>query len=241
MPRSRATTVLGCGCAALLGLFLAAALSVTFLSYRAGRALERQVEDPEVAAARVREVVPYGELPAGYRPLGALRVPLTFDLALVMAPAEGGAPGEYDRGFVYVRVRDWLGRGDRTRQWLESGEGDAAPLQQEQLDFEPREVVGRGTLTSGRAEVTWVARRGDVDVKVGEERGVVETETEGDRHGVLTLMDVECPGDARYERIAIWFAPDPSPDVPAAEQDWTGTPADPQALADMLARFDLCA
>ncbi|HEX2255021.1 MAG TPA: hypothetical protein VHQ65_17275 [Thermoanaerobaculia bacterium] len=247
---SRVTTFLGCGCAAVLALFLAGALSVTFLSYRAGQRLERQADDPAVAARDVRRILPYEELPAGYRPLGALSVPLTFDLAMVLGPAgpATGADGEYDRGFLYVRVRDWLGRGDRTRRWIESGQGDAAPLEQEQIDFAPREVVGRGALTSGRAEITWVARRGDVRVKVGGGDG---GEAGGDAAGpgagapprasVLTLMDVECPGDARYERVAIWFAPDPSPQTPTGEQDWAGTPADPRALAALLARFDLCA
>lgn len=317
MELRRASTALGCGCAAVIALFLVAVLTLTWGTYRAGEDFERQVRDPDAAAERAREVVAFADLPEGYRALGTLSVPLLLDVALFMPPIPGergagrdGAAGDPeeppDRGFLYVRLRDWMGRGDELREALGGSAADDAPLDQQGLAFDPREVVARGRLVSGRAQVQWLARRGSVTVDTaafgggdeegddggdaagggdgggqgagdagpaaggpaaGEtagratgERGSAASEPSGDvkrrvaraaedvaraaagdaMPGVLSILAFDCPGDDSWQRLGVWYAPDPAPDRPAAEVDWSGSPADPRAIADFLGHFELC-
>jgi hypothetical protein len=244
------STLLGCGCAALVAIILGGVALVTFVTYRAGKRLEAMATDPAQAAAAVREVLPHEALPAGYAPVGTLSVPFLMDVAFLrsdLSSAEG------ESGFLFIRVRDWFGRGDRTRQWIETGESDGSPIQQEEIRFDPDEVVDRGELTLDGTGVLWVARRGMVDVDTSgfgseSERAPVkvtigededEDEDEG-QEGVLTILSIDCPGDDRYQRIGIWFVPDPAPGTPAAEIDWSGTPADPAAIEELLGHFELC-
>jgi hypothetical protein len=248
------STYLGCGCAALVGIFMLLVVSTTWMTYRAGKDLQAMSSDPERAAAAVQEVIPYAELPAGYRPVGTLSVPFLMDVAFLGGP---GAPDEkdsFEHGFLFVRIRDWFHRGERSRRWIADGEGDDSPIEQQELSFEPQELVERGELKVGGADVVWTARRGEVHIdtsRYGQGGGVkVEfgddeddkggDEKKGEKEpGILTLMSLTC-GDAKWERVAIWFVPDPSPDTPVAEIDWTGTPADPAAIEEMLGRFELC-
>ncbi|HTQ78970.1 MAG TPA: hypothetical protein VMM92_03155, partial [Thermoanaerobaculia bacterium] len=58
-------------------------------------------------------------------------------------------------------------------------------------------------------------------------------------HGIVTLFLVDCP-DTRRTRLGLWFGPDPHPDKPAAADDLTGSPADPQALAQFAGHFRFC-
>ena len=276
----RASAWLGCGCALAITVFMLGVLAVTWLSYRAGESLERQAAEPEVAADRVRELLPHDELPAGYVPVGATSVPLLVDMAFLRGEDGGGGRGEVTeagaeaaeseraehaaemgeaaeaagggdggdgdevrRGFLYLRFRDLFGRGERTRALLAGEEGEDQPLAQEEIRFEPSETVSRGAFESSGAAVTWTARRGRIRI----DRGRFGVEGEGDEaddgaqpadSAVLALADLDC-GD-RYQRIAVWFAPDPAPDAPAGEVDWTGTPADETALRAFLGHFRPC-
>jgi hypothetical protein len=299
MELRRASTVLGCGCAVVIAFFLAAVLTLTWGTYRAGKDFERVARDPAAAAERAREVVEFGELPEGYRAYGAFSVPLLLDVAFFMATPEGvvgggteeaaeatqaGRPtgGEEqppDRGFLYVKLRDWMGRGDELREALGGDEADEAPLAQQGLDFDPSEVVARGRLVSGEAQVQWLARRGNVKVDprafggdddrepaagepaasepaegepaageaarvertVGRAADEVARATAGEsRPGILSILAFDCPGDDSWQRLGVWFAPDPAPERPADEVDWSGGPGDPEAIADFLGRFELC-
>lgn len=281
MEMRRASTILGCGCAVVIVFFLAAVLTVTWSTYRAGRDFERLTRDPEAAAARAREVVGFGELPEGYRAFGALSVPFLLDVAFFMAPLEEGgggevaagveigeaAPGEeelrVDRGFLYVRLRDWMGRGEELRRELLAEAADDAPLTQEGLDFDPTEVVGRGELESGEAKVAWLARRGRVRIDTRafgdakpriaiDDRELQEVDDsaeagtgaggggDGPIPGVLAVLAIDCPGEDSWHRLGVWFVPDPAPDLPVAEVDWSGGPGDPAAIADLLGGFELC-
>lgn len=274
MEMRRASTILGCGCAVVIAFFLAAVLTVTWSTYRAGRDFDRVARDPEAAAERAREVVEFAELPEGYRAFGALSVPFLLDVAFFMAPigeqggaaaapgvvigeaAEGEEPLRVDRGFLYVRLRDWMGRGEELQEALMGETSDEAPLAQEGLDFDPTEVVARGRLTSGGAEVAWLARRGEITIDPeafgpqkpgitidGEKLAEVDDSGEGVAGpvpGVLTMLVFDCPGGDSWHRLGVWFAPDPAPETPVAEVDWSGGPGDPAAIVDFLGRFELC-
>lgn len=270
MEMRRASTYLGCGCAVVIAILLATVLSVTWSTYRAGKEMARIARDPVASAARAREIVEFGELPAGYRAYGGFSMPFLLDVAFFLAPvdeatAAGGddpiaadQPLRVDRGFLYVRLRDWMGRGDELESALDGSAADEAPISQEGLDFSPREVVARGELVSGEAAVTWLARRGNVSIDPdafagGKGRVMIDgedlVEVDGAVGGgtvdggpipaVLTLLHFDCPGGG-WQRLGVWFAPDPAPQRAVAEVDWSGGPADPQAIADLLGRFELC-
>ena len=271
-PRS-ASTYLGCGCAAIVALILGGVALMTFLTYRAGKGLEAMAHDPQRAAAAVAEVLPHDELPAGYTPVGTLSVPFLMDVAFLRrgaqadggeaagataggaeeAAGEGAAAGlsgdDFESGFLFVRIRDWFGRGDKAKAWIESGESDEAPIDQQELRFDPDEVVARGDLRLGGVGVAWVARRGEVKIDTSgfddEKRApvkiTVDDEDDEPEEGLLTVMSIDCGAGNGWQRIGIWFVPDPAPGTPAADVDWTGTPADPAAIEDMLGHFELCA
>ncbi|HEX2162466.1 MAG TPA: hypothetical protein VHM02_00815 [Thermoanaerobaculia bacterium] len=275
MELRRTSTLLGCGCAVIVALFLGAIVAITWTTYRAGKEMERVARDPVAAAAAAREVVGFGELPEGYRALGVISVPFLFDVALFGAPVGGvdavAAEGEpvppFDRGFLYMRMREWMAKSEELEAQLRAGDADAAGIRQEGLKFVPGEVVARGETRFGEADVLWLARRGDVtidpetfgggklDVSVDGEplaepeddagEGGTEEGGAGEERqsvpGVLTVLLFDCPGEGDdWHRLGVWFAPDPAPETPAAEVDWSGTPGDPAAIADLLGRFELC-
>jgi hypothetical protein len=252
------STYLGCGCAALVGLFMLFMVSITWMTYRASQSLKDMSQDPERAAAAVQEVLPYRELPPGYHAVGNMSVPFLMDVAFLGGPGEPGAADGFEHGFLFVRIRDWFHRGERSRKWIEGGEGDDSPIEQQELSFEPQELVARGELRSDGADVVWSARRGDVHVDSsvfaegkggvnfsfgdgeGDEKDDGDAKAEAEAEpGVLTLMSITCPDDD-FERVAIWFVPDPAPGTASEEVDWTGTPADAAAVGEMLGRFEIC-
>lgn len=246
MKTRSASAWLGCGCALAITIFMLGVLAVTYLSYRAGESLGAQAAQPELAAERVRELLPYDELPDGYVPVGAMSVPLLVDMAFLRGPdnAAVGSGDDVHRGFLFLRFRDLFGRGERTRGLLAEEAGDDQPLAQEEIRFEPSETVSRGAFELDGAAVTWTARRGRI--RIDRSRFGVQVEIEGDdeeeRPGepaILGLADLDC-GD-RYQRIAVWFVPDPDPEAPAAEVDLSGTPADEAAVRSFLGHFRPCA
>jgi len=248
-PRS-ASTWIGCGCALVVAIFMLGVVAVSWMTYRAGKGFEAMTGDPERAAAEIRETLPYDELPPGYRPIGALEIPFLLRVAFIGGPGAAGDPDAFEHGFFVVRIRDWFGRGERTADWLEGAEVEMQPIEQQEFTFRPREVVARGELTAGGAELLWLARRGEVrvaDLGRRDDEGDGEGGGEGDAASVaaaepnrvvLTMVDVDC--DDGWQRLGLWFEPDPTPDAAAAEVDWSGTPADPAALAEFLSRFGLC-
>ncbi len=48
-----------------------------------------------------------------------------------------------------------------------------------------------------------------------------------------------CPHDPRL-RFAMWYGPDPAPDKPVAEADYSGSAADPAAIQEFVGHFRLC-
>jgi hypothetical protein len=40
--------------------------------------------------------------------------------------------------------------------------------------------------------------------------------------------------------MGIWFGPDPSPDTPASDTDFSGTPADESAVREFMSHFHIC-
>lgn len=225
----------GCGCAVLVGLVMAAVVALGWWGYKQGKEIEAGFKDPVKRAERTREVLPYDELPAGYHPLGAISIPFFMDMVMFSdreprPEMEEGQGQEFDqRGFFFIKVRQF-GKGDEDLEKFLKGEGEEPPgLEGTKLDFESRETVATGTVEAGGGKLRYQARRGSLRAE------------QGNAEGIANFFVVECPKDDGRLRFGIWFGPEANPAVPAAEADFTGTPADPQALREFAGHFRLCA
>jgi hypothetical protein len=223
----------GCGCAVLVGLVMAAVVALGWWSYKQGKEIEVGFKDPVKRAERTREILPYEELPAGYYPLGAFSIPFLMDMAMFSDKEprpemeKGREFGE--RGFFFIKVRRF-GKGDKDLERFLQGEGEKPPLPEgAQVDFESRETVATGTVEAGGGKLRYQARRGSLRAE------------QGSADGIANFFLVECKKDDGRLRFGIWFGPEVNPTVPAAEADFTGTPADPQALREFAGHFQLCA
>jgi hypothetical protein len=222
----------GCGCALAL---LLAGLAVVFIGrmlVEQGHKMEQGLADPKVREQRVRELLAYSELPAGYYPAGGVSVPFIVDVAILgdHPPAPGETHVEFDdHGFVYVKMR--LGKLSNTeegRRRMLYGSGGKSPWEQGSgMRIEAREQLGDGEVTAGGAHVYYRATRGDVHMNRRRHQGITGTQL------------IECPD--RRIRVGVWFSRDPAPDQPASALDKTGTPADPKAITAFLDHFKLCA
>ena len=91
------------------------------------------------------------------------------------------------------------------------------------------QVLLRLLQPAGGGKLRYQARRGSLRAE------------QGKADGIANFFIVECPKDDGRLRFGIWFGPEANPGVPAAEADFTGTPADPQALREFAGHFRLCA
>ena len=66
----------GCGCGAAVLLAMLALTGLTFWGYRKGKEFSDSMTDPDKRAAKVRSVLPYEDLPAGYYPAFAMSMPM---------------------------------------------------------------------------------------------------------------------------------------------------------------------
>jgi len=252
--RSPKLGLLGCGCGAVVLGLMVLLLTFTFLAYRQSERLKAGYDSPEEAAAQVRKVLPYDELPEGYHPLGGASIPVLFRLAILtdLPPEERtggeGAPRFRRTGFVYFSTFTLRSDDAALLRYFEEG---PEPGQEEMevelpdnsvagdlgMDFTPREVIGRGREPVYGGAVYWVARRGEL---------VLQQDA---FPGLATLFYLKCETGRRV-RFGLWFGPEPTPgaglETPEADEsngnpiDYRGTPADPKALQDFLGHFWIC-
>jgi hypothetical protein len=235
-------TGLGCGCAGLVTVAMVLVVGTSVAVWRADRGFEGMRDDPGTRRAAVARVLPHRELPAGYHPVGAMTMPFGLLRMAVLADVAPGIepPREHvERAFFFVDMPDWFGREEKMREVFRGGAEPAGGIRQSEVEFEAREELGRGELAAGGAAVLWYSRRGTL--KVDDSRfGLAE---EGaplhEMAGIATMLLFDCAGDDRL-RLGLWFAPDPAPELPAAETDLGGTPGDPEAIRAFLGGLRLC-
>ncbi|HUP43135.1 MAG TPA: hypothetical protein VM599_08000, partial [Thermoanaerobaculia bacterium] len=223
----------GCGCGALMAGALALIMGLAWFGYGKGERFKESLRDPASRAAATREVLRYRELPAGYHPMGGFSIPLAMEMAMLSdrdpPPGEevAGPDEAFDRrGFVYLATHASGRQVEELRAYFR-GERDRARFYQE-IDqrFERGEVLGRGRIEAGGAEVLYVVELGRMELG------------EGPAPTVLARLLVECPEASRLQ-TAMWFEPAP-PAGSAAESGYDGSPGDPAALKSFLDHFRLC-
>lgn len=229
---------LGCGCGALVLLGALGISGLTWVAYRSAKDMEESAKDPVARAAKVREVLPYQELPAGYHAVGTFSLPFLMDVAILSdrEPEPGVVPGQDNagegfeqRGFIFMNMRQFRDNKEKMRDFLE-GKAPApedSGWAESNVRFEASEVIRRGTVDVAGRKILYAASRGEI-------------EKEGrDEDGLVTMIMPDCPDDGRL-RFGLWFGPDPDPQKPVAEVDWTGTAADPEAIVEFARHFQLC-
>lgn len=225
-----AYVAIGCGLAVLLGLI--GVSGFTYLMYRQGKQMAEGFKDPKVREQKTREVLAYKTLPAGYYAMGAFSVPLLMDFAILSdkPPEDGKADqqGFEQRSFIFMNMRHMRDNREKMERYLR-GEAPApedSAWQKSSVNFDAKELIGRGTLNLGGMPVLYAANRGDVHKKGEKEDGIV------------TMVLPECPDDRL--RFGVWIGPDPQAGKPVAEANYAGTNADPAAMHEFLSHFDLC-
>jgi hypothetical protein len=226
----------GCGCAAIVVLGLLVLGGLTFWGYRTGKEFTEGMNDPVKREARVKAVLPYEQLPAGYYPAFAMSMPMGIMEMAMLTDRDPGTgkrgPDQSfeERGFMFMSMRQMKDNKAKMERFLrgESPRPDDSGWYQSNVKFDPKEVIRRGTVTVNGTEVLYSASRGEIQRRHGE-----------DKHGIVTMVMPECPHESRL-RFGMWFGPDPDPDKPVAETNYAGTNADPAAMQEFLGHFQLC-
>jgi hypothetical protein len=238
----------GCGCGVAVLLALAGMAGLTWWGYRQAKEIGETMANPEKRAAKVQEVLAYKELPAGYYPAFSFSAPFGVMEMAVLSDHEpsvnsqrspetrtrGRRDVDYDpdfneRGFVYMNMRDFQNNREKMRRFLR-GEAPLpkdSPWVQSNVSFDSTQVIRRGALEGNGQQILYTATRGEVSRR-------------GHRHeeGIVTMVMPQCPDNRLH--LGLWFGPDPTPDKPVDEADYTGTSADPAAIQEFLGHFGLC-
>jgi hypothetical protein len=220
----------GIGCAVVLLLGVIAVVTVGYFGYRKAQQMAAEMTDPVARAAKVKAILGCETLPPGYNAVLAISVPMLMEMALItdqVPDAQGHVRGAARLGLMYVNVLSQPELQKDLRDFFEGRKAEAEILKQQGIRIDSRQVLRRGAVEVNGQRLTYVAQRGDIDMK-------------GSRlSGLTTLFLVDCPADRRM-RLGIWFGRDPAPDESPETADFTGTPADESALRTLVGHFRLC-
>jgi hypothetical protein len=220
----------GIGCALVLVVAVISVVSLGFYGAKKLKQVSEEMKDPRAREAKVQKVLGCERIPAGYYGVVALSVPFVLDLAILSDKApepDGEVRGLGSRGFIYLKVLTAGRDQQELKDFFEGKTNDAGVLRRNNIRVNSRETIRRGTLQMGDERLLYLAQRGELNVHGGQ------------RQGLTSLILIECPGDRR-QRMGIWFGPDPSPDTPVAEADFSGTPADESTLREFMSHFHVC-
>lgn len=219
------------GCGGLVVLAILAFVAFGWMVFRSAKDMEEGFKDPVKREAKTKEVLPYQQLPPGYYPAGAIKIPFLFDMAMFsdqeLGPGETLENNMGERGFMFLSMRHMGGNKEDLRRTLR-GEKPEKQEWRTSVNYQPGEVIGMGSVEVGGSTVLYHASRGGVSFGAP---------SHGD--GLVTMVMPECPNDKRV-RFGFWYTPDPSGGKPVAEADFKGTSADPEAIKGFLGHFELC-
>ncbi len=222
----------GVGC--LLAVFglVAMVVAIGAWGFSQIRELERTMEDPVARTELAIEFLATDELPEGYNAVAAISIPFLME-TVVLSDKEPGEDNQIrgfgERGFIYFKMLSVGEQEQELRDFFE-GRTDNSQLLRQSSGFtvDTGELIERGVIEEETRTLRWAAYRGEIDggsSELGE--------------GLTTMVMFECPGAERL-RMGVWFGPDPSPDMPIGEADFSGSVADPAAIQSFLAPFDVC-
>lgn len=218
-------TWIGCGCGALLLVAMSVVGAIVFVGWRTARSIQTGFQDPEGRQAAVERVLHPHSLPEGYHPVGGLHIPLMLDLAILSdRPPQVEKDQELgERAFIFLEVAGFLHRGED--DWDE----DLGFLDSGNIRVKRGDLIRRGEIALPDVAVSYAAFRGEVNLD------------DRRRDGLFSLLYLRCnePADDHH-RFGIWIGPDPQPGAPVEELDLTGTPADEEAVRDLLGHFSPC-
>lgn len=221
---------LGIGCL-IAGVLLVLGLgSCGFLAYRWGKGLEADLKDPEGRRDRVLQVLRGDELPEGYHGMVGLRIPMLLETA-ILSDQELGADEEFqdlgERGLLYFAVRNFGRDREELDDFFSGRTADPEVLEKHDINMDLGERLGNGRIERPLGPVLWVTHRGDLS----------SAQTRGRHEGLITLFQVQCPDDS-YNRLGMWFGPEPADD--GGEEALAGTVADPVGIERFVAHFRFC-
>ena len=220
----------GVGCAGVLVIAVVSVVTIGFYGYRKAKQFGEEMKDPQARTTKAQKVLGCEKLPEGYHAVVAMSLPFVLDLAILSdkpPEADGQIRGLGARSFIYMKLLTAGKDQQQLKDYFEGKTDDAEVLRRNNIRVDSRETIRRGTLQVGDEHLLYLAQRGELNVQGGRAKGVT------------SLMLIECPGDKK-QRMGIWFGPDPSPDTPANETDFSGTPADESALRDFMSHFHIC-
>ena len=221
---------IGIGCVVIVGFLAVSIGACSIWGYSEMQRFQREGRDPVARRDSVLEVLGATELPEGYYPMRALSVPFLMDLAMLtdIEQADDEDDPEFgDRGLLYVKMFRLGQNEEELRDYFEGRTDDANVLEDSGINIDVDEIIHRGAMEIGDADLMYVIQRGNVSMG------------RRDGGGLASMTLIECDSDSRM-RIAIWFVPDPDPDAAAVDLDMAGTPGDPEAMREFFAHFELC-
>ena len=225
---------IGVGCLlAFLGL-VAIVVGIGWLGLQQIRQIQETMENPEARTEAAIEMLGATEIPEGYHAVMALSVPFLMETVLLSdrEPDEDGQVEGFDEsGFIYVKTLTFGEQEQELRDFFEGRAEDSDILRQQPVRVSADEVIGRGSFELPGRTLRWVGHRGEVAAGSGSGSQLGE--------GLSAMILVECPDDDRM-RLGIWFGPDPDPDTPVDEADFTGTVVDEAEIRRFMEPLDVC-
>lgn len=222
--------VLGCG--GLMALTMVGFIVAGLLMYRAGKGFVEGMTDPTQKAANVQKML--GTTPTGYFPIMTMSIPLMMDVAMLgdQESLEDGGVTDFDRGFMYLRVFA-NEQSNRAKDFFDGKESDTRALKNSGLNVDVKDILRRGTLTTGNGSVVkYVATRGTVDSPNGQSQNEA-------RSGLNTLMYFECAGDTAV-RLGVWMMKDVNPELSTEKLQLEGTVADEAQIVGFIRPLTPC-
>jgi hypothetical protein len=208
------------GCFALL---LAVVLGGIYLVRVGSRKLIATVEDriknPKAREELALNMLRAEKLPAGYYPVSA-----TFDMPLIThvrlsdrAPDAQGSVSGYDaRGFVFTDSA-YTESSNRIESFFTGDDGAPTAAEIAGIRVRAKEDVVKGELQDVNGQ----------SIRYHTIRGRFE-EGDDELEGLITLMFIDCAGQEKRERTAIWFGPQGS------------EVGDDQAIRAFMSHFAVC-
>jgi len=224
---------IGVGCLVSVLLIVAVIVAIGAWGFSQVRQLQRNMEDPVARAEAAAETLGAEELPEGYYAMMALSIPFGLVETAMITDREPDEDGNLRRfgehGFIYFSTVAMGDQEQEMRDFFAGDSSDADFFDQTSIRVDAREFIARGIFEEDARTLRWLAYRGEVQARDRQEFG----------EGLNSMVMFECPGSDRM-RMGIWFGPDPDPDTPADEADFTGTVADPDEIQRFVGHFDVC-